>query len=209
MKAQVFPLLSLTAAAMLVGATAQAASPNPTMTVVNTTANPVPVTGNITVGNSVIPVEVSNANPISVVTTETAIMRLVDEPGRIPYQVKVASAQGQSDPVLPVVPAGRRLVIEHLSARSFGPPGSMLGMFKAQRGSFEAVYPMSFAGTSDGAGDLWVGNASTKLYLDAGQSLQFIQETARPVFDSPSLQVTVTGYLIKCSTQTPCDPIAP
>jgi hypothetical protein len=41
-------------------------SGNPTVTVVNTTANPVPVSGTIAVGNSVLPVEVRNADPIPV-----------------------------------------------------------------------------------------------------------------------------------------------
>jgi hypothetical protein len=49
---------------------AMSASTNPTVTVVNTTANPVPVSGSITVGNSVVPVEVSNADPILVKTTD-------------------------------------------------------------------------------------------------------------------------------------------
>jgi hypothetical protein len=70
--------------ALLSPTLAMGASTNPTVTVVNTTANPVPVSGSITVGNAVVPVEVSNANPIPVTASSpppTALSNLVVQSG--------------------------------------------------------------------------------------------------------------------------------
>jgi len=72
--------------------------------VVNTAANPVPVTGNLGVAG-------------------TVSAKNVDEPGRIPYQQMVEFSPGGSGCsgalcLVPfsAVPAGKRLVIEHMSA---------------------------------------------------------------------------------------------
>ena len=126
----------------------------------------------------------------------------IDEPGRIPYQVSV---QGQL-PLLPAVPAGRRLVIESVSVRQFV-TGTALGMMKINvhpTGQF--FLPMTFAGTGQ-AGNLWVAHAPTTIHVDPGMPVQFLPELAP--LATAAISATVSGYLLECSTALPCDPIAP
>lgn len=115
MKSMIWRRLAVTAsvwsgvvlAVALASDAALGASTNPTMTVVNTTANPVPVSGSITVGNSVVPVEVSNADPISVsVQTQPAAVR-----GRW-----FARFITDMSPVIFTVPAGKRRVVTDVIA---------------------------------------------------------------------------------------------
>jgi len=62
-----------------------AGSTNPTVTVVNTSSNPVPVTGNVGItGTPSVNVVNTEVNPITVKKT--------DEPGRVPYEVSLQFA---------------------------------------------------------------------------------------------------------------------
>jgi hypothetical protein len=140
---------------------------------------------------------------LTVEGTEPVVVRKIDEPGRIPYQVTVRG----DGPVLPAVPAGHRLVIETVSMRSFL-AGTGLGMMKVtiNPGNTQFTFPMTFAGTEAGAGNLWVGHASATIYVNPGMTVQFGHEAP---FQVPAVQATVSGYLLECSTALPCDPIAP
>jgi hypothetical protein len=86
---------------------AWSASTNPTVTIVNTTANPVPVSGSITVGNSVVPVEVSNADPIPVQTSPRT------------YGHFVLGFDGTSD-IIVTVPAGKRAFVTDVMMEGSG-----------------------------------------------------------------------------------------
>lgn len=131
---------------------------------------------------------------------QPVLVRNADEPRRVLYQTTV---KGRT-PVLPTVPEGKRLVIQNVSARAFV-VGKAVGMLKLQvGGTVEFVFPMTFAGTEDPLpGDVWVGHSPTTIYVDPGQVAQFILEAP---FLNPSVQATVSGYLVDCS---PCSPIAP
>jgi len=87
--------------ALLAAAAAQAGSVNPTMTVVNTSANPVPVTGTIRVSNTVVPVEIRNADPIPVIVQAQAAV----------LGHWYASFKTPKTPVIFTVPAGKRFVV--------------------------------------------------------------------------------------------------
>ncbi len=131
---------------------------------------------------------------------EPVPVRNADDSRRVLYQTMV---KGRS-PVLPAVPAGKRLVIQNVSARAFV-VGKAVGMLKLQiGGTAEFVFPMTFAGTEAPLpGDVWVGHFPTTIYVDPGQVAQFILEAP---FLNPSVQATVSGYLVDCA---PCTPIAP
>ena len=140
------------------------------------------------------------------------LFRNADDPGRVPYQTSVFSTTVQPDPVLPVVPAGKRLVIQNVSAKVFS-TGTPLAMLKLQihpQGGLnvqEFRFPMTFAGTeAPRPGNLWVGNFPTTMFIDSGGNGQFIMEAPSL---NPDIAATVSGYLLDCSATAPCAPIAP
>jgi hypothetical protein len=142
---------------------------------------------------------VTVANP----ATNPVLVRNADEPPRVPYQIMVKGG----DPQLPAVPAGKRLVIQNISARTFT-NGQGMGMMKFQMGSpsQEYVFPMTFGGTS-GAGNLWVGNVPTLIFVDSGRTgRQFLFESAT-IGAERETEAMVSGYLLDCSAS--CPPIAP
>jgi hypothetical protein len=139
-----------------------------------------------------------------------ALIRNADDPGRVPYQTSVFSTTAQPDPELPIVPAGKRLVIQNISAKVFT-PGTPLGMLKLQifpgPNVQEFRFPMTFAGTEAPLpGNLWVGNFPTTVFIDSGKNGQFIMEAPSL---NPNIAATVSGYLLDCSATAPCAPIAP
>jgi hypothetical protein len=79
------------------------------VTVVNPVTNPVNVRGTVDVGNSVVPVEVSNADPIPV---------SLGQPEVIQEQCQGTAFNGDRNAgcQIYIVPAGKRLVIEYVSA---------------------------------------------------------------------------------------------
>jgi hypothetical protein len=87
--------------ALLVTPAVPAGSANPTVTVVNTTANPVPVSGTISVANAVVPVEVRNADPIPVTVQGRATIR-----GHW-----FGNFTTSKSPVIFTVPAGKRFIV--------------------------------------------------------------------------------------------------
>jgi hypothetical protein len=88
---------------------AMSATVNPTFTIVNTTANPVPVRGTVTVGNTVVPVEVRNAEPI--------LVNDVSGAGSSPTRFGPVSYSGGADAeVIPTVPVGKVFVVTSLHA---------------------------------------------------------------------------------------------
>ena len=84
------------------------------------------------------------------ITLQKSVDSLIasSQPRRTPYQVVVRSTDVQPNPMLPPVPAGKRLVITTVSVRTFV-DGEALGMMKLQLASgLEFHFPMTYAGTS-------------------------------------------------------------
>lgn len=105
--------------ALLAAPAVPAGSVNPTVTVVNTTANPVPVIGTISVTNAVVPVEVRNADPIPVTVQSRATVRghWFDNFTTI------------KTPVIFTVPAGKRFVVTDIVVSAHTAPLSELPRF--------------------------------------------------------------------------------
>ena len=89
-------------------------------------------TGTAHKGNPTI-LEAVKAVAAQLITLQNSVDSLIasSQPGRTPYQVVVRSTAGQPNPVLPPVPAGKRLVITTVSVRTFI-VGQALGMMKLQ-----------------------------------------------------------------------------
>jgi len=133
-------------------------------------------------------------------TNRATIVKNIDEKGRSPYmQFQARSCPGGGniicDIVFPPVPAGKRLVIERVSASVIFAPGgvrlaSLLAPSNAQ--FFFPVHPID---TKVAGEPIFVVNDSTLAYFEGGQS---------PVFhwifnngaDVPNVSSTISGYLV-------------
>jgi len=99
---------------------AQADKPTPVV-VTNTASAPVPVTGTINVGNSSLPVEVSNADPIpvSAAVNNTVTVRAEGQP--VQALIEPDCNPGNCEAPLYHVPTGKLLIIEFVSVRADSP----------------------------------------------------------------------------------------
>jgi len=130
--------------------------------------------------------------------TGTVAVRNVDEKGRIPYMQSVQLSCPTSelcDAVYPPVPAGMRLVVEHVSADIFVNPGGVNAtLLLGANGTFLFSLP----GRSMAAPNLVGVNEQVLAYYEAGE-----QPTYRVAFSMPSqsgsVGSTISGYLINLS----------
>ena len=165
--------------------------PSASVTVVNTDANPVPVVqqGGVTL-NGTVPVRAvdsSTAQPVvrgGAATSSTGIGPVVD---------------------LYTVPAGKLLVVEHVSARLSVVPGVkvLFGDFRGQRGDLpfstgEIVLLPVFTGTSEPRNpqkDIYLVSQPVKFYVAAGDHV--IAGFSQDLFDTEaSVFCSFTGYLV-------------
>ena len=133
-------------------------------------------------------------------------VRNIDDPGRIPYQsTVVAKAGAQFEFSFSAVPAGHRLVIQHISS------AGLTFTFTPQR----HVQVKAFGGDGTTGFFAQFSLQSTAfdqpilLYVDAGDSPFVVVEADNgtdPALSGGSL--TLTGYLLDCNA-APCTPIAP
>jgi hypothetical protein len=157
-------------------------------------------------------IEAQYSTPVKVVnsTAAPAITSTMDEPGRIPYQSVMNTAQCggtnycyfQFGPV----PAGHRLVITQVAGLNFfgnvsGPISFDVGLLGP--GSFQAGWLPVVRPTN-----LSLYNYPITVYVDAGQSFRFAAEVFGALFStSLDQQATITGYMLDC-TAAPCAAVA-
>jgi hypothetical protein len=129
--------------------------------VVNTPANPVPVTGNIGLATgSSITIDNPASDPVPV------------QDVREPFQ---ASSPDQTTLPFPAVPAGKRLVIEHVSVElnisAAGVAVSTCGLNRTDGGppDFFTVQPTA----SNAFNHFFVGSVQTKYYVETGKAPKF------------------------------------
>ena len=132
---------------------------------------------------------------------KAALVLSVDEPGRHPYVFTHESSGTDYLYASAPVPAGKRLVVQQISASSstgvvflvnFG-----VGTSTTARYATFPLVPEPF-GNNTGGGP-FTG------YVDAGQNLIFLAEAPA---GNTSSTVAVSGYLIDCNATTPCAAIA-
>jgi len=188
-------------------AAGQPAQPKGTVTVVNTEANPVPVTGavtgEITVTNSVLPVEVLNADPIPVSVAPSAT--------RTPFQTYGSCVMppdfDRCAALDYTVPGDKLLVIEMISLSVTVPPGQwpIFDMFTFDN-PFRGIIEIPLQGPPAA----FTGNARfsalhlLRFYVDPGKTVILEAVRRESVEDVASTQATISGYLVDCSSGEPC-----
>src|SRR5439155_23134862 len=156
----------------------------PSVNVINTTASPVPV-------------------------------RDVDNPAKQPFQAEVVGgfadgASSTGDITIATVPAGKRLVIEHVSAF-----GTMLPTQKVINGGSEVIWTDPFGiiivqyhwdsqgSNADGSRDYFVVSEALRVYANPGPIQCFAERDSTAGANPNSVTFTISGYLVNCPTCVP------
>ena len=160
-------LTALAVVAMLLGAAHFAVAAGPPsglqVDVVNTPANPVPITGNI---------GLATGSSITIDNPASAPVPVQDV--RTPFQANNLAATPDSPLPFPAVPAGQRLVIEHVSVElninnsGVGVSTCVLNRTDGGPPDFFTAQPTA----SNAINHFFVGSVQTKFFVDAGKSPQ-------------------------------------
>ena len=125
-----------------------------------------------------------------------ALIKNIDEKGRNPYQQSGATdctGLGLCDLAFPAVPAGKRLVVEHVSGNFNPNPGAaMNAIFLEGAGGF-AVF--SFPGSSMATPQLVAVNQPVLAYFESGQT-PFIRVAWNSTANTGAFSAVITGYLV-------------
>jgi hypothetical protein len=162
------------------------------VTVVNSPSQPIPVTGTTTVVGSV---TIDSKTPLSV--------RDIDEPALQPFQqeigINLADGIGEGEAPSAAVPAGKRFVVDFISAQASLPAGQHpLILVKAfVNGANNGVSHnlLTTLQSNFGGNDQWVASQPTRLYADPNTNLQiffFRDATA----GQASLFLKVSGHFV-------------
>jgi hypothetical protein len=140
--------------------------------------------------------------------TNPAKTSSVDDPGRNPYQFfknLEACVNTTCQATTPPVPAGKRLVVQHVSA--FGAltsPGNTVEVVVSTETAVLSTFaPPVFGTTNQG----FAFDQPVLGFADAGETVTVFIST-NGSFNQAASDFVVTGYLIDC-TVNPCAPIAP
>ena len=168
--------------------------PSAPVTVVNTPANPIPVTGNIGL--------TGNAN-VTVTNTLLSVETLNDVLST-PYMVSRSGAfvptAFPSESVDFDVPDGKRLIIESMTVRvALEAAGNAVIQFSARPGAFGELSLQSQGAVADPDTNFWLtGTHSIKLRIDAlaGRTDELVVSLRRPAVLRGTWNVLVSGYLV-------------
>src|SRR5262249_38063020 len=131
----------------------------------------------------------------------------VDGPGRHPYQFRT-QVSDTVNPETPLVPAGKRVVLQQLSIAMHGQATSTNVRIVSADARGETVGSFDFEFSMGNSNDpgIKILNPPLNAYLDSGQKLV----AGFGVRNGGSLVIAVfTGYVLDCTTSSPCEPIAP
>lgn len=180
--------------------------PSAPVTVVNTTANPVPVIqqGPVTL-NGTPNVNIANTPNVNVANTAASpvLVRSVDSGSAEPVEASVAFPSGRGTSVIAgslyTVPAGKRLVVEHVSAVCSVRTGTRLeyasiGTLPAGNGGPALYLIPVLTGPSSLGGDSFVISQAVKFYVSAGEQL-YVAAYETTVTDGVGT-FSFTGYLV-------------
>jgi hypothetical protein len=139
-------------------------------------------------------VQIGNASANPVVVTSR------DEPARQPVQVGLGTSAVDGvtikDLDLFIVPAGKRLVIDHISANASVPIGQKVSFYLGFGGLFSVFHILGaqFNGTFPSSDRFFVSQP-IRMYIQAGNTLTFKFERSGSS-GLANFNVTVTGYLV-------------
>lgn len=126
----------------------------------------------------------------------------IDTPVRTPYQITVSTQDWTSNSVNMIVevPAGNRLVIEHISAFAFMHPEvelSSLAIFPIVNNQ-SATHFFTLPETAPGftGSNTYAGGQSVRLYADQSFLARFTKVSVGGSLTLGSASLTVSGYLI-------------
>jgi hypothetical protein len=190
---------------------------SPNVNVVNTPAVNVTNTPTVNVGN--IPsVNVSNAPSVNLKNTAAApvFTTTIDDPGRIAYQAQVSNSSGSCSGAgtcffnFASVPAGHRVVIEHISGLiSFATtPNSIWVQLNNGSGSPVSTFFAPLAPSTNFS----AFDQTVQAYFDPAEHGGIIEVQVALIGGaftgavSPNL-INLTGHVLDC-TAAPCSPIA-
>ena len=191
------------------------APPPAAVVVVNTPSNPVPTaaqgttpvevtnTASVTVANSAanpIPVVAQGTSAVEITNTTPLAVRDADNPARQPFQGEASvafPAGGDTINVFFTVPAGKRLVVEHVTATIAVSPGqhALMNVMTTANGN-QAVHFMS--PTPQGE---WIGfqvfgvSQPVRFYADAGTQVR-LQANKNGTTGIGSATVSLSGHLV-------------
>lgn len=155
------------------------------------------------------------AGPAIAQAVRAALVSNVDDPGRIPYQYggdcsfyNDTSCFVQGQPV----PAGKRLVITHVSGDVSEnlPGGSLILPSLASSRLFAAGpihFPVAYAGNDQTGLSRFVFNDETLMIVDAYDAFVFGVDLSAVPSGRSILNFSVIGYMLDC-TAAPCAAVA-
>ena len=194
------------------GLPALGAAPVDQVNVVNPAANPVSTT---VVNPQTNPVPATIVNPAA----SPALKSRVDEPGRTPYAISIVNpsssqvscaGQGFCDLFSPPIPAGQRLVIQHISGLvdSVPDPGTPIGVL-LQSSTNNAFNAFFISVALRGGGAVYSQfDQPVLVYVDAGGAALVDLRAPNLNTNFIIVNISLTGYLIDC-TVISCAAIAP
>jgi hypothetical protein len=185
--------------------------------VVNTPAEPVPTsaTGTTTVAGTV---GATQSGPWSVDVTNTAAspvpFRDVDNPARQPFRAQVVAgfADGASitgNITIATVPAGKRLIIEHVWAFAKIPVGQKViegGVVLEDDPHATAIAHFRWDGQGTNAGgtlDYFVASDAVRVSANPGPTQCFAERDNVTGASPDSVTFTISGYFVDCPTCVP------
>ena len=148
-------------------------------------------------------------------TASPVPFRDVDNPARQPFQAQVMGgfadgASSTGDITIATVPAGKRLVIEHVSAF-----GTMLPTQKVINGGSHVPWHDPFSvitfnydwkshgSNADGSRDYFVVSEALRVYANPGPISCFAERDSTAGANPDSVTFTISGYLVDCPTCVP------
>jgi len=180
-------------AVLLIAPLAHADKPLP-VTVFNAPSQPVPVSGTLNIGNSVLPVEVKNADPIPVSVANGEGSR---EIFNISVDLTTGGGSGTctNEFVIPV-PAGKRVVIENVSGEALLKQPSRLvavRLFDSQR---DVIFVPAAAAVavSSLTGEFFFGVAGQQTHLYSDVPLRACASASAGTSDD--IIVIISGYYV-------------
>ena len=180
-------------------------APGASVSIANTPSVSLANTPNVNVANTPT-VNVGNQPTVTVVTSTPAplLARDVDNPARQPFQAQLSFGLpfGQTGVISPVtvVPAGKQLVVEHVSVAGYMPTGQKLlqvAIWTTVGGiSGEHVLTVSPQGTdSGGVNDFFTVSQDLRLYSDPGSTI-YCSGVRDNSTSTGNIAGTISGYLV-------------